>query len=47
MSVSELRRLTDAGAIEKTGGAKVKSIDDEVEKTAYKVGKHRFYKFTA
>jgi len=45
LSVSELRRLVDAGAIEKTDGTKVASVDEEVGHTTYKVGKHRFYKF--
>lgn len=44
-SMSELRRLVDAGAIERVEGAKVVGIDEEVEGTTYKIGKHRFVKF--
>lgn len=44
-SMSELRRLVDAGAIERVEGGKVESIDEEVEGTTYKIGKHRFVKF--
>jgi tyrosyl-tRNA synthetase len=44
-SVSELRRLVEAGAIEDASGMKVVSIDAELKQATYKIGKHRFVKF--
>ena len=44
ISMSELRRLVDAGAIEEVGGGKVTSIDAPLKNATYKVGKHRFFK---
>lgn len=44
VSMSELRRLVDAGAIEKANGEKVTSVDVELTDTTLKVGKHRFFK---
>lgn len=44
LSISELRRLVDAGAIAVVGGEKVQSIDAELPVATLKVGKHRFIK---
>ncbi|MBX4198826.1 tyrosine--tRNA ligase [Candidatus Parcubacteria bacterium] len=46
LSVSELRRLVEAGAIETEAGEKVDSIDTEMKSGVYRVGKHRFVKLT-
>lgn len=46
VSMSELRRLVDAGAIEIVGGEKVASIDAELVASTLKIGKHRFLKIT-
>lgn len=44
VSMSELRRLVEAGAIEVVGGEKVSTIDAELDASTLKVGKHRFIK---
>lgn len=44
VSVSELRRLVEQGAIETASGEKISSIDAELSNTTLKVGKHRFFK---
>lgn len=44
VSMSELRRLVEQGAIEEVGGEKVTSIDAEVKDSTLKIGKHRFLK---
>ena len=44
LSVGELRRLVDAGAIEEVGGEKVMNIDTDLKGATIKVGKHRFVK---
>jgi tyrosyl-tRNA synthetase len=46
VSISELRRLVEQGAIEVVGGEKVSSIDTELTNSTLKVGKHRFLKVT-
>lgn len=44
VSMSELRRLVEQGAIETAVGEKLTSIDTELKNTTLKVGKHRFFK---
>lgn len=44
ISMSELRRLADAGAIEVVGGEKISSIDTGLQDATLKIGKHRFLK---
>lgn len=44
LSMSELRRLVEAGAVETSEGVKLNSIDTELTSTTLKVGKHRFFK---
>lgn len=44
VSMSELRRLVDGGAIEVVGGEKISSVDAEIQESTLKVGKHRFFK---
>lgn len=44
ISMSELRRLVSAGAIEEVSGEKMTSIDTPLIATTYKIGKHRFIK---
>lgn len=44
VSMSELRRLVDAGAIEIVSGQKIISIDTELQNSTLKIGKHRFLK---
>lgn len=44
VSVSELRRLVEQGAIEVVGGQKLSSIDAELAEATLRVGKHRFFR---
>ncbi|MEK7612614.1 MAG: tyrosine--tRNA ligase [Patescibacteria group bacterium] len=44
VSMSELRRLVEGGAIEEVGGEKISSIDAELKNSTLKIGKHRFLK---
>ena len=46
ISVSELRRLVSAGAIEVVGGEKIENIDAGLKDCTLKIGKHRFLKIT-
>ena len=46
ISVSELRRLVSAGAIEVVGGEKIENIDAELKDCTLKIGKYRFLKIT-
>jgi tyrosyl-tRNA synthetase len=46
VSMSELRRLVDAGAIEVVDGQKVTNIDFKLTDSTLKIGKHRFLKIT-
>lgn len=46
VSMSELRRLVEQGAIEDASGVKVPSIDTVLQPGTIKVGKHRFYNIT-
>lgn len=46
LSMSELRRLVEQGAIEVVDGDKLSSIDSELSTTTIKVGKHRFFRLT-
>ena len=44
-SVSDLRRLVDAGAVAEVGGEPFKTIDDKIDRTmTIRIGKHRFLK---
>ncbi len=43
VSMSELRRLVEQGAIEDASGTKVESVDVPLQSGALKVGKHRFF----
>jgi len=44
VSMSELRRLVEQGAIETEGGEKITNIDAPIKSGVLKVGKHRFFK---
>jgi len=44
LSMSELRRLVEQGAIEEIDGSKITHIDAELAEGTLKVGKHRFLK---
>jgi tyrosyl-tRNA synthetase len=44
VSVSELRRLVEQGAISYVGGEKVTAIDEEIREGTLRIGKHRFLK---
>ncbi|OGC84450.1 tyrosine--tRNA ligase [Candidatus Adlerbacteria bacterium RIFCSPHIGHO2_12_FULL_53_18] len=44
LSMSEMRRLVDQGAIEVVGGKKLSAIDAPLMNTTLKIGKHRFIK---
>ncbi|MDZ4226119.1 MAG: tyrosine--tRNA ligase [Patescibacteria group bacterium] len=44
VSISELRRLVEQGAVEVVDGGKIMSIDSELQNSTLKVGKHRFVK---
>lgn len=46
ISMSELRRLVEQGAIETTDGERLTSIDAELKNSTLKIGKHRFLKIT-
>ena len=46
ISMSELRRLVEQGAIEEVGGKKFSTIDAELRNATLKIGKHRFLKIT-
>lgn len=43
-SMTEMRRLVDAGAVETEAGDKLETIDTEMQNGVYRVGKHRFVK---
>ena len=44
VSMSELRRLVEQGAVAYVGGEKIQSIDEEITHGAVRIGKHRFLK---
>ncbi len=44
ISMSELRRLVEQGAVSVVGGEKLTSIDAEVSESVIRIGKHRFIK---
>lgn len=44
ISMSELRRLVEQGAVSYVGGEKVGSIDAEIREGTLRIGKHRFIK---
>ncbi len=44
VSMSELRRLVEQGAISYVGGEKISSVDEEVHPGTVRIGKHRFIK---
>lgn len=46
VSMSELRRLVEQGAVEDVSGIKLTSVDTPLEEGVLKVGKHRFFKIT-
>lgn len=46
VSMSELRRLVEQGAIETAQGEKITTIDAELKNSTLKIGKHRFLKIT-
>lgn len=44
ISMSELRRLVEQGAVSYVGGEKITSIDQDITAGAVRIGKHRFIK---
>ena len=46
ISISELRRLVEQGAVSMVGGEKLSTIDEEVLSGTLRIGKHRFIKIT-